>query len=398
VPETLTILVAGADPNLRGEFADALAGVPDASAVPHFASTPTAAAEAARAINPGLIVVDQTGDLKDLRHLVEELHAAAPGTTVAAAFRPELFGPEVSESSFFVEATRAGARDFLRRPLSSADLGQLLGRLRRPAMAKRQRTGKVVTFASNKGGVGKSTLAVSTACVLATRHPDRVLLIDASLQMGVCSVLLNLQPPTTLTDCVREWDRLDESLLRRLAVRHECGLHLLACPADAEEAAAIDDQVLSRVVTLARRTYDFVVIDTFPLLDKVILAALDLSDRSFVVVESVVPTVLGAVHLLKLFDRLGYSASRLRLVLNRYDSGLGGPRPDDVAARLGRTVDYIIPYSRKLIAAANLGEPYALRAPTWWGFGKALNLLVDDLDTMTAMASETRPADRKASR
>src|SRR5262249_47808224 len=163
---------------------------------------------------------------KDLRHLVEELHAAAPGTTVAVAFRPELFGPEISESSFFVEATRAGARDFLRRPLSSADLGQLIGRLRRPTNAKRTQAGKVITFASNKGGVGKSTLAVSAACLLARRQPDRVLLIDASLQMGVCSVLLNLRPMTTLTDCVREWDRLDESLLRRLTVRHDCGLHL----------------------------------------------------------------------------------------------------------------------------------------------------------------------------
>src|SRR5207237_7146985 len=45
-----------------------------------------------------------------------------------------------------------------------------------------------------------------------------------------CATLVNLRPPTTLHDAVREWDRLDESLVRRLAARHPCGLHLLAAP------------------------------------------------------------------------------------------------------------------------------------------------------------------------
>ena len=44
--------------------------------------------------------------------------------------------------------------------------------------------------------------------------------------------LLDLRPETSLTDAVRERDRLDETLIRRLATPHECGLHLLAAPAD----------------------------------------------------------------------------------------------------------------------------------------------------------------------
>jgi Flp pilus assembly CpaE family ATPase len=69
--------------------------------------------------------------------------------------------------------------------------------------------GRIVAFESNKGGVGKSTLAVNIACGLAERHPDRVLLVDASFQMGACASMLDLQPPTSMADAHRERQRLD---------------------------------------------------------------------------------------------------------------------------------------------------------------------------------------------
>ena len=155
--------------------------------------------------------------------------------------------------------------------------------------------------------MGKSTSALNAACGLAVRHPQRVLLIDASLQMGVCASLLDLTPATSISDIVREDGRLDETLIRQLAVPHSSGLHLLAAPAEAVEAGEIDDEVMSRILTLARHAYDFVIVDTFPMLDRAIVAVLDLSDRAYVVVENVVPTVLGAVKLVEVLRSLGVS-------------------------------------------------------------------------------------------
>ena len=117
--------------------------------------------------------------------------------------------------------------------------------------------------------------------------------------MGVCATMLDLKPVTTMTDAYHERDRLDETLLRQLATPHASGLHLLAAPADAVEAAYIDDEVMSRILTLARRTYDYVIVDSFPMLDRVMMAVLDLSDQAYIVLESVVPTVLGGAKLLE---------------------------------------------------------------------------------------------------
>ncbi len=41
------------------------------------------------------------------------------------------------------------------------------------------------------------------------------------------------------------------------------------------------------------------IVDTFPMLDRAIVAVLDLSDRAYVVLENVVPTVLGGVKFLQ---------------------------------------------------------------------------------------------------
>ena len=86
-------------------------------------------------------------------------------------------------------------------------------------MQRRPPKAASASFLSNKGGVGKSTLAVNVATALALKHPDDVLLIDTSLQIGSCAMLLDIKPTTSIVDAVRERDRLDETLLRHLTLR-----------------------------------------------------------------------------------------------------------------------------------------------------------------------------------
>lgn len=379
---TINILVVSPDPRFCAELESAIASLDDLHPVVHRAGDFRRAVESARSRRPQIALVEMGTDVRPLRALAEEIAVVSPETGVAAVFRPDGFGPEVSESAMLIEAIRAGVKDFLRRPVSGSELGELLRRMRRSVAKSNERLGKIVAFVSNKGGVGKSTLAVNVACGLATRHPGRVLLIDASLQMGVCASLLNLTPNTSLTDVAQESDRLDETLIRQLATPHSSGLHLLAAPAGAVEAADIDDEVLARVLTLARHTYDFVLVDTFPMLDRAVVSVLDLSDCAYVVMENVVPTLLGGVKYVEVLEGLGVAKERQRIVLNRYTRLPGSVQASDVANRLGRTVDYVIPFDNRVVVAANTGEPFVLRASRLFGRGRRLRHMVDDIEAM----------------
>jgi pilus assembly protein CpaE len=265
----------------------------------------------------------------------------------------------------------------------------VLGRIARRSKPRAGRRGRIVSFVSNKGGVGKSTLALNAACGLAARHPEQVLLIDASLQLGVCASMLDLQPVSTITDAAHERDRLDETLIRQLATPHDSGLHLLAAPADPLEAAEVDDEVMSRILTLARRAYDYVIVDTFPMFDRVIVAVLDLSDRCYVVLENVVPTLLGGVKLIKLMDELGFPRERERVILNRSTNVLGSLKPGEVAQRLGREIDLVLPYEKKVIVAANMGRPYIQSAGRLFGYGRGLHRLVHEIERLPAQRGKS---------
>lgn len=385
----LQILFAGADPALPSEAQSALAGVPNWRTVAHFAEDLDQAADVASNRHPHLICLQMGNDIRQLTSFAREMRASLPETIIVAMYDPVEFGREQSESATIIEVLRSSVQDFLRRPLSSTELRELLDRLFQTRATHRGTAGTVVSFMSNKGGVGKSTLSVNTACDLAQRNPGQVLLIDASLQLGICGLMLDLIPKATLTDAVREKERLDETLLRRLTQQHACGLHLLAAPRDAVEAAEIDDASFARVLNVARRVFDYVVVDTFPMLDSLVLSLLDVSDLVYIVLQGTVPSVVGMVKFLSVLDALNLPRERQRVVLNQnYKRFAGNLTPADIQQRLGRTLDYAFPYQKATLVAMNTGRPYILKSMRFWGFGREMKALTEEIEA----ARESRPA------
>ena len=390
--QSLHVLVVGPDAALAPELEGACAGVRGARVVVHAARDARLAVEAARSRAPDLVVFEPA-DLRALKVLAHELGHAAPDAALAVAYRPEALPEGAAEGQVFVEGLRAGVRDFLRRPLSSGELQQLVDRLERRPVGGAAALAPVIAFASNKGGVGKSTLSVNAAAALAQEHPDEVLLIDCSLQLGTCASMLDLTPETTIADAVREYERLDETLLRQLAVPHASGLRVLAAPNDPAEAYEVEAEAVARIINIARRAFRYVVVDTFPLLDNVIMAVLDLADRVYVVTNATVPTVVGTARLLATLERLGVPAAAVRIVLNlSHPDFAGALTAGDVAERLGRGVDHVVPWQKRCLTAVNTGQPYALEATRLFGFGRAFAGLVRDVGDVRPSRGAHGPA------
>ena len=396
--KTLQVLIVGADAALEEEFRSALGRIPDRKGTIHYADTYRDAVDAARRRQPHLIVIDIDRDPGEIAVLSKDLQAILPDAAIAGAFMPNRLDQGHSEGTTLIELMRAHVRDFLRRPLSATELRGVIDRLfARQTASAAAAQGRVAAFLSNKGGVGKSTLAVNVATGLALRHPDDVLLVDTSLQIGSCAMLLDVKPATSIIDAVRERDRLDKTLLRHLTIRHGSGLRLLAAPADALEGSEVDDEAVARIINLARRSFEYVIVDTFPMLDSVLMTILDISDIDFIVVQGTAPSVAGIARLLPVLEGLGVPQSRQRLVLNyNYKPFLGNLQPADIATRLQRTIDYVVPYEGRVLSSMNTGSPHILHARRWERFGRAVNGIVDDLhmravDTSREAAVPARP-------
>ena len=395
--KSLRVLIIGSDPVLEEEFRSALSRIPDRKGTVYSVDTHRDALEAARRRQPNLIVIEIDRATPEIATLSRDLQGLVPDAAIAAAFTPDRVDHGQSEGAMLIELLRAHVRDFLRRPFAATELRGVIDRLftRRSGAAGAGAHGRVAAFLSNKGGVGKSTLAVNVACGLALRHPDEVLLIDTSLQVGTCAMMLDLKPTTSIVDAIRERDRLDKTLLRHLTLRHGSGVRLLAAPADALEASEVNDEAIARIVNLARRSFEYVIIDTFPILDSVLMTILDVADVDFIVVQGMAPAVAAIARFLPVLEGLGVPQSRQRLVLNyNYKPFLGNLQPIDIANRLQRTLDYVVPYDRRVLTSMNTGSPHILHSRRWERFGRSVNTIVDALDSWTVNAAPEAAPDR----
>lgn len=386
----LNVLIIAPDAELESEVRSGLRELKGVASVVHTARDDRRGVEAAGSHRPDLIVLDLDG--LDLARLCAEIGEGSPRSVLVGAYRIPP-GQEGISGEQIIRATRAGVRDYLRRPISSAELDALVDRVLGAAHPAARRNGRLASFVSNKGGVGKSTLAVNVACELARAYPNEVLLVDLSLQLGVCASLLDLQPDRTVVDIARQIDRLDETLLRSLVAEHDCGLHVVPAPPDAVTAAELDERVVARLLAVARRAYRHVVIDTFPVLDSVTLAILDLSDDVFVVFDGLVPTTLGTKALLGVLDEVGVPDTRRAMVLCQgHPSFLGKLRPPDVQDQLGAPIAYRVPFDKRVLPAANTGEPLVLRLPLWSSYRRAIRRLANHVAGAGLPVAEADPA------
>lgn len=378
-PTAIKLLVHASSDSIGEEIAGACRVADEIKPQCFVTSDLTSAVNVSRDREPDCGLIELTGNLENDRQAIREIRAVAPEMMLVGVHAAE-GDPNGVSSAAIVQFVREGVSDFLRRPIPQRDLRQLFERLQPRSQTQRSQLGNCVAFISNKGGVGKSTLAVNTAVSLASRYPNEVLLIDASLQMGVCAAMLNLEPQTNLLDAFEQRQRLDETLIRQLSTPHESGLLLLGAPTDPVAASDIDDQSMTRLLNLSRRTFRYVVVDTFPMFDQIVMTVLDIASRAFVVLDNVVPTVLSAVQLLKLLEDLQYPEQRIGIVVNRFQRVTGNPLVEDVARSLRMPVDHVLPYDKRAIVAANSGRPFAMDIVRFSKLHRAFRELVTSID------------------
>ncbi|RIV22831.1 hypothetical protein D2Q93_09005 [Alicyclobacillaceae bacterium I2511] len=330
---------------------------------------------------PDLLLVGMTNWQESLQ-VISRLSLAYPhGAYVVVTPNPN--------ASAIREMMRAGVLDYLD---VNADMNQAAVSLLQTYRASRKRyerlsvqvlsersvrPAKSIVFLGNTGGVGKSTLATSIAAVFAQRGAKTVLL-DLNLRSGVDPIYLGLSPDRTLADLAAEVTDLDATVLNRYLLHHSTGLDVLCAPRTAAGAASITPALVKILLQALLRQYEYVVIDTPPLLDDIVLTAVDASQDFLLVSTMNVSALHNARRLMDLWNKLGYSETDLKHIINRSGTK-SGLRISDVHRILKSSVFWQVGNDEKAMnRAINDGELLVLKHPNH-RISRELNRLADSL-------------------
>ena len=324
--------------------------------------------------DPALVFVD-LGEASTMGvRVIEALAQEAPDMGIIAA------GPKLTAEAL-LEVMRAGASEYLPRPLETDEVSTALGRVRRRLATSTTEDpgarGKVTTVFSAKGGTGVTVLAANLAVVLEEMTRQPVLLLDLAPSLGTAALTLGLQARYSYLDVIRNYHRIDEELLRSFLEVHESGVAVLASPPHAGDAEAPSEEQIRGLIRFCRRHFSHVVIDGGSTLAGPVSAALSESTERVLVTTAELPTLRNLKRALELVRPLATNgAAPARLVLNQYREG-GGVSVKEVEQALGLDVfETLDRDDEAVIRSLNTGRP---AVPGKSRFARGLNRIGREL-------------------
>jgi pilus assembly protein CpaE len=303
---------------------------------------------------PDVVVVDALlqGRLRGMQ-LVKLLHENDVGVPIIVLTVPQ--NPVNADPD-------KGIAQVLSMPFNGYDLmSTITGVHRAAAAAADHGPSKLVVVFAPKGGVGKTTLAFNLG-VAASGLGLRTALIDGAIQFGDLRGLLRA-PRDAPSMLDLPTDRISETDLTEVLWRGPANVDILLAPPRVEMAEMVLVRDLEKTISLMRRMYDLVVVDTGTGLGELTLALLDQADTILEIVTYDATTIRNTISMAETLQKIGYPPSKVRYLVNRADSA-AGINPADLRTALGREPEYKIRSEGQVVGpASNQGAAYVVSDP-----------------------------------
>lgn len=257
-----------------------------------------------------------------------------------------------------VKAMRTGAKEFLPKPIIKEDLRRVVEIFSHQECLENDSTSKIITVYSNKGGIGKTTIATNLAVELAKTTGDKVALIDLNLQIGDVSTFLNLNPSFDVAYVIKNLiDKKEGTLLSAFEKFKNTNLYVLSDPNYIEQSESITPQQIEDLFKSLKKVFSYVVVDMSSNIDQNSLKILDKSDTVLFTTIVNIPAIRNAQRCLNLFRSRRYPESKVKIVINRFMEN-DEINSDDIETALGEKIYWKVPNNYfSIMESINKGIP-----------------------------------------
>ena len=290
-----------------------------ASQIKAIACDVDAALPLAEISTASIVVIEVDPASRNTLERVDALRAQFPGIKVIAG----LGNVDIATSR---QLLRRGVSDIVALPFSLDELVTSIVDTAQTIEAgadTEQTLAPFITVIKSIGGAGSTTVLTHLAAQMAHDQGDaKACILDLDLQSGDVSQYLGASSRQSLLDLLEAGDRLDSDLLKSVATKAHDLIDVIAPPSDIVPIESIDFEQLMRIITLARRHYDIVLVDLPASFTNWSLSTVYAADMSILVGTLTIPSLRHAKRQLDFLVSMGISKDTVHVVLNQVEKKL----------------------------------------------------------------------------
>lgn len=258
-----------------------------------------------------------------------------------------------------IEIMRAGAKEFVPIPIIKSEFFESVNKLLSEFNeTKKTNNCKIISVFSNKGGIGKTSLATNLALELSKITKENIALIDLNFQMGDITTFLDLKPSFNISYMLENLDKINETFLLSTLERYKkTSLYVLADPPYFKQADNIQPRQITKLFNTLKETFSYIIVDAEASFEGKNIAALDNSDLVLLVSVANLPALRNTQRCLELFEKLGYDKEKVKIIINRYMEN-DEIKEADIEKVLSKKIYWKIPNNYfAIMTAINKGIP-----------------------------------------
>lgn len=223
---------------------------------------------------------------------------------------------------------------------------------------------KTISFFSNKGGVGKTFIAVNTATALAlAKH--KVLLLELNFQSGHdIDKMLNVPCRYGLVNIMAQIDMTDNpDLIKKAVISHSSGLDFLPTILNTTQITHFTPSNINNFFKRATALYDYIIIDAQRAFSEALVTVLQNSNLIVLVATPDDLSIQKLKWCIGMLTGMNLPKNMIKLVLNRAASR-GGKDWQAVQEQLDLEILAKVPSDGKTVGLAlNRGVPCVIDSP-----------------------------------
>lgn len=270
------------------------------------------------------------------------------------------------------QAMRAGARDFLEKPMQARELRTAVHAVlaseeqrqlaRWAEQSADHARGTVITVAGAKGGVGKTTIASNLAVSLRQVTGQEVAIVDGDAQFGDVAVMLTLDVQRSVADLAREEMEINRQTILPYLARHDSGVMALSAASEPDDWRALQANHMVDIAQALAETYEWVVIDTPGTMNEVVAASLNEAAIVLLVSSLDVSSIKDTKTALRILESWAVAPERVRLVVNDITRA-AAVTPEDVERATGKDITSLIAHDGHVGLSVQTGIPIVQSNP-----------------------------------